>query len=192
LVNSVSQEKATVKAFVVGFILGLIVVPLAVYVYFNSGSAPIATSAQAMPFEKMLARKALRARLEKEMPKDVPLPWDESNLVAGAQIYREHCGVCHGFPGQEETVIAKGMYPRPPQLFRGRGVTDDPPGKIYWQVAGGIRMTGMPGFQQALSNTQLWQVSLLLANADKLPQTARTALSGQQTTATHPSNAPTK
>jgi thiosulfate dehydrogenase len=181
-----------VKAFVVGLILGLIAVPLAVYVYFDSGSAPIATSAQAMPFEKMLASKALHARAEKEMPKDVPLPWNESNLVVGAQIYRENCAVCHGLPGQPPTSIAKGMYPKPPQLFHGVGVTDDPPGETYWKVSGGIRMTGMPGFQQTLSNTQLWQVSLLLANADKLPQAAKDVLSSPQGTQVRPSSAPAK
>lgn len=169
------------KAFVFGLILGLIAVPFAVYVYFDSGSAPVAASAQAMPFEKMLARKALHARAEKEMPKDVPLPWNESNLVSGAQIYRDNCAVCHGLPGQPETFIAKGMYPKPPQLFHGKGVTDDPPGETFWKVSGGIRMSGMPGFLQTLSNTQLWQVSLLLANADKLPQAAKDALSSPQT-----------
>jgi len=55
--------------FIVGFIFGLIAVPLIVYLYFISGTAPVAASAQPMPFEKMLARKALHARLEKEMPK---------------------------------------------------------------------------------------------------------------------------
>lgn len=180
------------KAFVAGLIIGLIAVPLAVYLYFDSGSAPIATSAEAMPFEKMLIRKALHARAEKEMPKDVPLPWNESNLVVGAQIYRENCAVCHGLPEQPPSSIAKGMYPKPPQLFHGVGVTDDAPGETYWKVSGGIRMSGMPGFQQTLSNTQLWQVSLLLANADKLPQAAKDALSSPQTGQTRPSAAPAK
>jgi len=35
-----------------------------VYMYFASGSAPVATSAPEMPFERMLARKALHARLD--------------------------------------------------------------------------------------------------------------------------------
>jgi hypothetical protein len=34
----------------------------------------------------------------------------------------------------------------------------------------------MPGFTGSLSTDQMWQVSLLLANADKLPATVRTAL----------------
>jgi hypothetical protein len=37
-------------------------------------------------------------------------------------------------------------------------------------------MTGMPGFDKSLSATQMWQVSLLMANADKLPQTAKDVL----------------
>ena len=50
------------------------------------------------------------------------------------------------------------------------------PGETYWKVANGIRMTGMPAFQQSLSTDQMWQVSLLLANSDKLPKTVADAL----------------
>jgi hypothetical protein len=60
--------------------------------------------------------------------------------------------------------------------MEGKGVTDDPPGETYWKVSGGIRITGMPGFVSSLSSTQMWQVSLLLANADKLPQAAKDIL----------------
>jgi mono/diheme cytochrome c family protein len=53
------------------------------------------------------------------------------------------------------------------------GVSDDPPGVTYWKVANGIRLTGMPSFDKVLSSPQMWQVSILLANADKpLPQSA--------------------
>jgi mono/diheme cytochrome c family protein len=55
-------------------------------------------------------------------------------------------------------------------------VTDDEPGETYWKVANGIRLTGMPGFNQQLSTTEMWQVSLLLANADKLSEPVKTIL----------------
>jgi mono/diheme cytochrome c family protein len=131
-----------------------------------------------MPFEKTFASMALHARMEKEMPKSVPIPADEAAYVAGAQIYKEHCAVCHGVSGQPQTVIAQGMFPKPPKLMEGTGVTDDPPAESYWKVAGGIRMTGMPAFDKTLSTTQMWQVSLLLANADKLPKAAQDVLAG--------------
>ena len=35
----------------------------------------------------------------------------------------------------------------------------------------------MPGFHSALSETQIWQVSLLVANADKLPKSVQGTLS---------------
>lgn len=164
------------KAFVVGLILGLITVPAVVYFYFSSGSAPVATSAAPMPFEKKFANMALHARLDKEMPKSVPIQADESAYLAGAQVYKENCAVCHGLPAQPQTAIAKGMFPKPPKLMEGKGVTDDEPGETYWKVSGGIRMTGMPGYEKALSTTQMWQVSLLLANADKLPKTVTDVL----------------
>ncbi|HZQ94534.1 MAG TPA: cytochrome c [Candidatus Sulfotelmatobacter sp.] len=162
--------------FIFGLILGIILVPVIVYFYFQTGMAPVATSAPPMPFEKMFARMALHARMDKEVPKTAPIQPDEANYMAGAQVYKEHCAVCHGLPDGQETAIAKGMFPNPPKLLQGKGVTDDPPGESYWKVAGGIRMTGMPGFQKTLSETQMWQVSLLVANADKLPQSVKDSL----------------
>jgi thiosulfate dehydrogenase len=178
------------RAFLIGLILGLIAVPAGIYFYFSSGSAPVATSAAPMPFEKTLARMALHARLEKEIPKSVPITADEAGYVAGAQVYKEHCAVCHGVAGQPQTAIAKGMFPKPPKLMEGTGVTDDPANETYWKVAGGIRMTGMPGFDQTLSTTQMWQVSLLLANADKLPKAAQDVLAGASATVPAPPAAP--
>ncbi|MGC9950471.1 MAG: cytochrome c [Bryobacteraceae bacterium] len=158
-----------------GFALGLAIVGLGAIAYFGLGLAPVATSAPPMPMERLLAGMALKARISKEAPTQAPIPADEANLLAGARIYREQCSVCHGLSGQPETAIAKGMFPHPPQLFTGHGVTDDPPGETYWKAANGIRLTGMPGYRGSLTETQLWQVSLMLANADKLPASAKAA-----------------
>jgi thiosulfate dehydrogenase len=162
--------------FVFGVIVGVVAVFVVVYAYFATGSAPVATSAKPMPFEKKFANMALHAKIEKEMPKTVPIQADDATYAAGAQVYKEHCAVCHGLPGQEQTAIAKGMFPKPPKLMEGKGVTDDPAGETYWKADNGIRMTGMPGFGKFLSTTQIWQVSLFLANADKLPQSVRDSL----------------
>lgn len=164
------------KGFVLGVVITLAVIGGVVYAYFATGRAPVATSASPMPFEKKFARMAVHARVEKEMPTQVPIQSDEANLVAGARIYVEQCAVCHGVPGKEQTAIAKGEFPRPPHLFKGKGVTDDEPGETYWKVANGIRLTGMPGFSQQLSTTEMWQLSMVLALADKLPDSAKAIL----------------
>jgi mono/diheme cytochrome c family protein len=170
-----------VGKFLIGLLVGLIVIPVGVYMYFSTGAAPVATSSAPMPFERMLASLALHARLKNEMPKAPPIPADEAAYVAGAQVYKDNCAVCHGLPGRPQTAIAQGMFPQPPKLLEGKGVTDDSPSETYWKVAGGIRMTGMPGYEKALSSAQMWQVSLLLANADKLPQAAKDSLTSVAT-----------
>ena len=87
------------------------------------------------------------------------------------------------------------MYPPAPPLWEMHhhgsetmmGVTDDPPGETYWKVANGIRLTGMPSYKGVLSDTEMWQVSLLLANADKpLPPVALSFLHGKAATASAP------
>ena len=161
------------KTFLLGLVLGVIVLPASVYVYLRSGYAPVATAAPPLPLERRLARMALHARMSKEAPAESPVPATEPNLLAGARLYRENCAVCHGLPGVPQSPTAKGMFPRPPQLMRGKGVTDDPAGETYWKAANGIRLTGMPGYRGSLSEEQLWQVSQFLATADKLPQSVR-------------------
>src|SRR5690242_1275846 len=101
--------------FLLGLVVGIIIVPLAVFVYFSTGMAPVATAAQVMPFEKMLARKALDARVAKEAPNHPPVSAGPETYAAGAQLYIEHCAVCHGLPGQDQTAIAAGMFPKPPK-----------------------------------------------------------------------------
>jgi mono/diheme cytochrome c family protein len=59
-------------------------------------------------------------------------------------------------------------------------VSDDEAGETYWKVANGIRLTGMPAFSKVLSDTEMWQVSLLLKNADKeMPDPVVKILQGQ-------------
>ena len=50
---------------------------------------------------------------------------------------------------------------------------NDPVGQNYWIVANGIRLTGMPGYRQSLSEQQLWQVSQYLSNRASLPAAAK-------------------
>jgi mono/diheme cytochrome c family protein len=111
----------------------------------------------------------LNARLRREYPRQVPFQANDTDLQNGAHLYRQHCAACHGLPDNPETAISKGMYPKPPQLFKGKGVTDDEAGETYWKVANGIRLTGMPAYRGSVSDHDMWSISELLAGADKLP-----------------------
>ena len=70
--------------------------------------------------------------------------------------------------------MGKRFYPGAPHLLPpNKGVTDDPVGMTHWVVENGIRFSGMPMFHCKLTDNEIWQVSLLLSNADKLPAKAR-------------------
>jgi thiosulfate dehydrogenase len=157
--------------FLLGLILGLLIVPAAIYAYLHFGQLPVAVADPAFFFEEHIVRLPLHARIDKEMPKNAPIEPSATTLQAGAHIYRQQCATCHGLYGRA-SEFAEHMYPDAPQLWAPHkngvvGVSDDPPGETYWKVANGIRLTGMPAFSKILNQTQMWQVSLLLANADK-------------------------
>jgi mono/diheme cytochrome c family protein len=164
------------KGLVLGALLGGLLVVGGVWYYFAAGLAPVAASDPPMPFEKRLAQAALDAHLEKQPHTEPLVPAEETTYLAGAEIYKKECAVCHGLPDSQRTPVAEGMYPQPPQLFYGTGATDDPVWETYWKAKNGIRMTGMPGFGGRLTETQLWQVSQLVANADKISPSVKAVL----------------
>src|SRR6202158_3419106 len=164
------------KQFLFGFVTALVPIAAAGLGYVALGLAPVATASAPLPFERLIAGIALNARVNNEAPKSSAIPASDEAYAAGANIYRRNCAVCHGMRGQAQTAIAKGEFPPPPELLNGQGVTNDPVGVTYWKVANGIRLTGMPGFNGSLNTAQMWQVSLLLSNANKLPATIVSAL----------------
>jgi mono/diheme cytochrome c family protein len=135
-----------------------------------------------MPFEKKIAQIGLHAYLDKLPHPEPQVQANETNLLTGAKVYKESCAACHGLPGEPKTAIAQGMYPAPPQLFHGVGVTDDDAWESYWKVENGIRRTGMPGFKGQLTETQIWQVSVLVKNADKISASVKSELAAGATT----------
>ena len=154
-------------------ILGWIVLPVLGFLYLRFGYVPVAVNGPVIPFEELLAGTAVQARIARDAPTKAAFPPSEDNLVAGAKIYREQCVECHGQPGSTPSAASKGMYPPPPQFFERKVMGNDPVGQNYWIVANGIRLTGMPGYRDSLSDLQLWQVSQYLSNRGNLPDPAK-------------------
>jgi thiosulfate dehydrogenase len=155
--------------FLVGLILGILILPVWALIYLHEGHPPVAVADPPFPLEKQIVKAPLAARIDKEMPASAPIEASATTLTAGAQIYRAQCASCHGLYGRP-SAFAGHMYPSAPQLWAPHrsgvvGVSDDPVGETYWKVANGIRLTGMPSFDKVLNETQMWQVSLLLKNA---------------------------
>ena len=161
-----------------GFVIGIIILPALMYLYFLVGQPPVAVADSPLPFEAAIVKVPLQARIDREMPKQSPVAINDDNLVAGMQIYREQCASCHGL--KLPSKFGPTMFPRAPQLWERHknhpdvvGVSDDPVGETYWKVKNGIRLSGMPSYKALLTEEQLWQVATLLSVADKpLPPAA--------------------
>lgn len=158
--------------FLLGFIIGIVLVPLAGLAYLMYGNVPVAVSDPPFPHEAQIVHMPLNARIQKELVGTHMQP-DQTNLTAGAHIYAERCAFCHGLHNKPAAIGAH-MYPDAPSLLEPHhnnpdvvGVSDDPPSETYWKVLNGIRLTGMPSFKTQLSDDEMWQVSIFLANANK-------------------------
>jgi mono/diheme cytochrome c family protein len=172
-----------------GILLGAILAPVALFAWLQFGRVPVAVTDPPIPLEQLVTSIPLHARIQQELANTPPLPGDGNNLVAGAEVYRDQCAACHGLHGKPSSFGAH-MYPPAPPLWEKHenndvvGVSDDPAYETYWKVSNGIRLTGMPSFKRVLTNTQIWQVSMLLAAADKpLPPAAVDILRGKASSA---------
>ncbi|HUX44236.1 MAG TPA: cytochrome c [Terracidiphilus sp.] len=174
-----------------GIVLGVLLVPFCLLAWFKYGTVPVAVSDPPLPYEAQITHVALDARIKKELIQIPPIQPTEANFIAGAHIYQDNCAFCHGYHGKPSST-GRDMFPDAPPLWEPHrngtviGVSDDAPGETFWKVSNGIRLTGMPSYRSELNDTQIWQVTLLLANANKpLPPAAVAILRGDSSQAAH-------
>jgi thiosulfate dehydrogenase len=160
------------KGFLLGLIFTVLLIACCGFLYLRFEPLPVAVADKPFPFEKQLVHVPLSARIHAEAPEKAPFDISEDVFEGGAHVYHQQCAACHGAPGKDSS-FGDHMYPHAPQLWKKHrnndvvGVSDDPAGETYWKMANGIRLTGMPSYNKVLTQAQMWQVSLLLANADK-------------------------
>lgn len=161
-----------------GMLLGVGLVIVAVVAYFYLGNPPVAVTDSGALWEPLIHSVPLHSR-SKATIKPPPFPASEDVFEAAATTYRANCVTCHGSPGHDAPT-GRIMVPRAPQFFSSRdkkATSTQQPGELYWKTAFGIRGSGMPAYSRTLTDTQLWQLSLLLHSAaDELPDPVRTLL----------------
>ena len=165
------------RGFVYGILAAIVVALAGGYLVLRNGLIPANSDATPGWFETWAAQTSLDATLDREAPKGAnPIELTDANLIAGIELYREDCAFCHATAKCEASAspVAKGEYPRPPQLATD-GVEDDTVGFSYWKIKHGIRWTGMPSWEGVLTDQQIWTLALFLKYMDKLPPAAKQA-----------------
>ena len=154
------------------FLLGVIVT-LLVFILGGLGFALLGyfpTNANVEPphLERHLAMSAVDASMERHAPRVTnPLTPIDQNLEDGMKLYTMNCALCHGTLDRKPSPLATSFYPPPPNLIS--DPPDDPEWHVFYTIRTGIRYTGMPAWDKALSEQDIWKITLFLSHMDKLP-----------------------
>lgn len=131
------------------------------------------------PAEAALARRVRSLSIPrsiKEMPN--PEPRNAEALLEAMAHFADHCAVCHANDGSGDTVIGKGLSPRPPDM-RGAATQSQTDGELYNSIHNGIRFTGMPAFGDASSGSKdsdTWNLVHFIRHLPQLTEEEKQAM----------------
>lgn len=161
------------------FVLGIIVTLLALAVgalwYTRTGRVNFQADQTPSAAERWFAGGASNAYVERNAPHvRNPVPATEQNVVAGAQLYVNHCAGCHGTPSSADTQFMHSFNPPVPRFFV--HAPDMPDNQNFYVVQHGLRFTGMPAWNKTLTTEQIWEVTTFLSAIPNLPPAAKKVL----------------
>jgi mono/diheme cytochrome c family protein len=125
--------------------------------------------------ERLLGPALRDASIRARAPRNVRAPTGPDAIAKGRDEYREHCQVCHGVPDGEQSSIAAGLSPSPPDLAdpATQARTD---GELFFIISRGIRMTGMPAFAKSEPDDVRWALVVFVRRLPHLSADDRAAL----------------
>src|SRR5580700_1505415 len=95
-----------------------------------------------------------------------PIAPSIENIRRGMAHFADHCATCHANDGGGQTIFGKGLYPKPPDL-RAAGTQNKTDGELYYTIANGVRLSGMPAFSEIHTPEKAWRLILFIRH---LPQ----------------------
>ncbi len=103
-----------------------------------------------------------------------PIRPTPENLKAGQTDFDEHCSGCHGLDGSGENRFEADFNPPVPKLTDVAQEWSD--GELYFIIANGISMTGMPGFGNNHDPKEIWGMVLWVRHLAQMSQPEKAAL----------------
>jgi len=156
------------RGLVLGIIVAFVLLFVAALVIAQFGLMPTNADATPSQFESRIAANALDASMERHAPRvNNPIPATEDNLIAGMKLYTMNCAVCHGTLDYKPSLLEHSMYPPPPQIIL--EPLADPEWHINFAIRTGVRYTGMPAWNKALNDEDIWKITAFLSRLEKLP-----------------------
>lgn len=134
------------KYFVFGFVVGVVVVLMALAVTIRTAAAGFSARAEPTGVEKFLARTAGVVAIPHEAKSRANPTASTAEVVSEARAHwADHCATCHANNGSGDTEIGRRMFPRPPDMRRPETQTLSD-GELFYIIQNGVRLSGMPAW----------------------------------------------
>lgn len=148
--------------FAVGAVVVMGVAVTAAAAFINSGVYDIAATTPHYDSTYKVVRRLMeqsikRRAVEVKVPADLDNP---EKIHAGFKNFNAMCVACHVAPGAPPSEISKGLYPAPPNLAE--AATAWKPAELYVIIKNGIKMSGMPAWEQSHSGDEIWALVAFL------------------------------
>ena len=143
------------RTFIASLLVTAVVSLLAAAGVVYAGLYDVAATTPHWPATAWLLETA-RTRSIKAHAADIQTPPgldDPAKVLIGVGHFAAHCAVCHGAPGVPKGDIAQGLYPPPQDLAKAAPIYT--PAELFWILKHGIKMTGMPAWNDH-SDDELW------------------------------------
>ena len=160
------------RRFLLGFAVGLAVIPVTVFLAGWLGFLPSDAKATPPAWETSFGQMALNAYVARHAPQVTnPLQPTDDNLRAGMNVFLNACAGCHD-SGYGDT-----MYPRAPKFAS--AAPQLPDWQLFWLVNNGVRYSGMSTWDsawhhdKAISDDRIWKAVTFLSHIGTLPRAVK-------------------
>ncbi len=156
------------RNFILGIVITILVLLIGGLGIILLGFLPTRANVAPPKMERHIAMSALDNSVERHAPRlNNPVPPTDENLIEGLKIFAMNCALCHGGIDRRPSALEKSFYPPPPNLIL--HPPDDPEWHLFYVIRTGVRYTGMPAWDKALSEPDIWKLAAFLTRVDKLP-----------------------
>lgn len=95
----------------------------------------------------------------KEKAMKNPVVADQTNITAGAALFKKHCASCHGADGKGNGVKARTLETFPGD-FHSAAFQASTDGELFYRTKTG--RGEMPSYQNKVSDQEIWQIMVYL------------------------------
>lgn len=169
-----------------------VVICVIAFLFVKTGNFPMGADAHTGKTEAKLADWAHDSWVNHHAPDMAnPVAANDQTLMAGAALYQGNCASCHGGENYTKSPLGRGVYPGAPQFMRFVEFQHAHPqmkmrhgspaqeqaraDHSFYVIKHGIRFTGMPAWEDKMSDNDIWTLVTFMKNMGHLPPNVQQA-----------------